>query len=477
MSFKKLYTQNKIQIISIVSLIICSIFSVGFYHPDEHYQIIEFASYKLGHTNASQLPWEFHERIRPTLQPILTLLLIKFCHTIALFSPFIITIIFRLISSLLSFYTLNKLFNFYKKEFESSYISKWFKYFSYFSWFLVFIGVRYSSENWSACIFIIGILNFLSIEKKRSYNFIILGLFFGITFLFRFQSAFFIIGFVLWLIFIYKSNIKHILYLGLSFSLIFSLGIILDSWFYQSITITPYNYFHQNIILNKAANYGIEPWWFYLKSGFEKGIPPISILFIASTFIFFIKNSKNPLTWVSLPFILIHFLIGHKELRFLFPFFYFLPYFLIKSIDYIHLKKHLVLNQKSVLVKVMNFIMMLNLFIFVIVLFRPMTTKIYLYKSIYDQFENARKIYYTDNNPFEEISFYKRKKLHVLHTENKLDSTFFIKNRGEFIITIPEKKHLFKKEKLLFQTYPDWLYSFNIGNWIGKSEQYLIYKL
>jgi hypothetical protein len=106
-----------------------------------------------------------------------------------------------------------------------------------------------------------------------------------------------------------------------------------------------------------------------------------------------------------------------------------------------------------------------------------MTTKIYLYKSIYDQFENARKIYYTDNNPFEEISFYKRKKLRVLHTENKLDSAFFIKNRGEFIITIPEKKHLFKKEKLLFQTYPDWLYSFNIGNWIGKSEQYLIYKL
>ena len=64
MSFKNLYLQNKIYFISILSLLISSIFSVGFFHPDEHYQILEFANYKMGNINPTQLPWEFHEKIR-----------------------------------------------------------------------------------------------------------------------------------------------------------------------------------------------------------------------------------------------------------------------------------------------------------------------------------------------------------------------------------------------------------------------------
>ena len=120
MSFKKLYSQNKIYFISIISLIISSIFSVGFFHPDEHYQILEFANYKLGNISSDKLPWEFHEKIRPTIQPIIALSLIKFLKIFNIFSPFLATIILRLISSLLCFYTLKTLYNYYHNEFEDN---------------------------------------------------------------------------------------------------------------------------------------------------------------------------------------------------------------------------------------------------------------------------------------------------------------------------------------------------------------------
>jgi hypothetical protein len=34
-------------------------FSTGFYHGDEHFQIIEFACHKMGSVSQDQLAWEF----------------------------------------------------------------------------------------------------------------------------------------------------------------------------------------------------------------------------------------------------------------------------------------------------------------------------------------------------------------------------------------------------------------------------------
>ena len=121
----------------------------------------------------------------------------------------------------------------------------------------------------------------------------------------------------------------------------------------------------------------------------------------------------------------------------------------------------------------MKFIIILNLIVYCIVIFRPMTTKVYLFQFLYKNCEQTSTIYFTDNNPFEEISFYKQKKLAL----KKLEANLINEYRKEFIITIPEKKHLFKNKTLIYQTYPNWLKNFNIGNWMGKSEQYLIYKI
>lgn len=59
---------------TIIFLIALSVYSItafnshGFYHADEHYQLIEFAGLKLGTNLPADLCWEFKAQIRSALQ-------------------------------------------------------------------------------------------------------------------------------------------------------------------------------------------------------------------------------------------------------------------------------------------------------------------------------------------------------------------------------------------------------------------------
>jgi phosphatidylinositol glycan class B len=43
--------------------LLAAIFSVGFYHTDEHFQILEFLNYKLGRSTGAELAVEFGQRM------------------------------------------------------------------------------------------------------------------------------------------------------------------------------------------------------------------------------------------------------------------------------------------------------------------------------------------------------------------------------------------------------------------------------
>src|SRR5512133_3566523 len=55
--------------------LVTAYFSETFFFPDEHYQILEYMSLKLGITSAADLPWEFRAQARPWLQPFLYFLI------------------------------------------------------------------------------------------------------------------------------------------------------------------------------------------------------------------------------------------------------------------------------------------------------------------------------------------------------------------------------------------------------------------
>lgn len=97
------------------------------------------------------------------------------------------------------------------------------------------------------------------------------------------------------------------------------IGVLVDRWFYGEWTLSAWNYFDQNILLDKVSTFGVKPWWWYITEILEKGIPPFSLLYVGSFFLLIFYKPKSPLTWSILPFIIVHSLIGHKEIRFVFP--------------------------------------------------------------------------------------------------------------------------------------------------------------
>ena len=105
--------------IGAVALLLGAFYSVGFHHPDEHFQIIEFALQKMGRIHARELPWEFNEKMRPALQPILAIAGIRFCELLGWSSPFAIATFFRLVSVALSFFAMWNLYHLLKGEFAS----------------------------------------------------------------------------------------------------------------------------------------------------------------------------------------------------------------------------------------------------------------------------------------------------------------------------------------------------------------------
>lgn len=60
---------SRIFILALITYSIIAFYTDGYFHPDEHYQLIEFAGSKTGHTNENDLAWEYQEQMRPTLQP------------------------------------------------------------------------------------------------------------------------------------------------------------------------------------------------------------------------------------------------------------------------------------------------------------------------------------------------------------------------------------------------------------------------
>src|SRR4030081_2873895 len=89
-------------IIAIVVYLVTAFYSEGYHHPDEHYQIIEFANYKLGKQSAAGLPWEFQAGIRSAIQPTLCYLLFRLFNSMGMTNPYELATVLRMLTALLS---------------------------------------------------------------------------------------------------------------------------------------------------------------------------------------------------------------------------------------------------------------------------------------------------------------------------------------------------------------------------------------
>lgn len=323
-SFLKLNFSNYLYLVIIIVYVLVGINSVGYYQEDEHYQLVEFANYKMGWVSADKLAWEFHAQIRPGLQPFICYFIFKICGLISITDGYDLVLVLRLVSLSLSLIAIRLFIINYKSEIEGN-LHPFFIGISYLLWFVPFVAARFSSENWSGIFFLFA-LNLIQIAKKTrlTKHYSLLGLLLGASILFRYQSALLVVGTMLWFILIDKIKLKNLMIITYSIIIMLIMGFFLDHWLYGNFPLTLYNYFFQNIIKGVASNYGISPWYQYIIY-IIKSTGPFGILIFISCLLMVCHQPKNVIFWAIIPFILIHSLIPHKELRFLFPLVYLVP--------------------------------------------------------------------------------------------------------------------------------------------------------
>ncbi len=315
-------------------LILCIAFAVytltainskGYYHYDEHYQIIEFANLKLGLNQPGDLAWEYGARIRPAIQPAIALMIFKALNAAGVADAYSQALSLRLVTALLAltaiFFFIRASLTWIKAKYHYAYIVL-----SYFLWFLPFLNVRFSSETWSGLLFLLASAILAGYDRNKRNTLLLPGFLLGLSFLCRFQIAFLIIGLYAWLLIVLKLKPVRLIPITGAAAVAVVLGVAIDTWFYRRLVFTPWNYFRINIVEDVASAFGTSPWYYYAKWVFNL---PSGIFLLIALMIVLVKYPRQLVVWVTIPFIIAHSLIAHKEPRFLFPLINFVPLLLL----------------------------------------------------------------------------------------------------------------------------------------------------
>ena len=183
--------------------------------------------------------------------------------------------------------------------------------------------------------------------------------------------------------------------------IIIGIEIIINAWGYEVIINNISDVIklatHINFLIygNINPNMSQEPIYWYLLKILSDFLPPTSILIIVSMIFIWIKRPKSLITFVTLPFFLIHCYIGHKELRYIFPVLAFTPYFISFFLDKID---NYILKKKYI-IKIFYFLFMINLISLIYVSVTSQKNQLNILKKIVNN-KNINEIYFINDNDY-----------------------------------------------------------------------------
>jgi phosphatidylinositol glycan class B len=483
-------------IFSAVFHLIAIIFSEGFHRPDEHLGMLRLVYFKLGQYPASELSWEFSTMIRSWIQPGFYFSIAKLFHIVGLDNPFFVVFVLRLVTSSLGLGILLLISRMSYWFYDDVNNRKFFHYIIYGLWFLPFIHARSTTESFGSFSLILSLYFFLkSLSKSQLHNrslllmkaedqslplrnFFLGGFFLGLMVNLRIPMAAIALFVMLWLIIYARINFKifFITALGILASILLTIGF--DSWGYDTFTYSTWNYIYQEFANSKSSEQGVSAWYSYFTKTLSKGTPPLSLFFILSFLFLWIKRPGSILTWCSLPFILLHSAIGHKELRFIFPIWGILPFAL--TYLYAILKKtNIYINQKyKKIIKYFTiFLIFENLIFMTISSFKPAYTPLPFYKYLYKMDGKIEKLY-TLNVVKDKLRIYLKTNIpfeHIPSTETvpkilgQQKSAWFLMNRFHHIKEFEGMKNCTKK----YMTYSDWVLKYE--KYASRSKIWALY--
>ena len=373
----------------VVIQLLTAITAHGFFHPDQHFQIIEFSSLQLHKESNATNIWEYHSKIRPSLQVYIFSGYELLCSAVGITDPFKQLTLLRIIQGIgmLVVFNFMAIWYFGKGEKMVLYIVLLLL---NFSWFLPYSRTMFSSEITSSLLFFTSFFYFHRKAVNQTIHtktLVLTGLLFALSFFLRFQLAFAITGFGCWLLL--EKKYAWIAYAAAGFIIGVLINMALDYGFYNQLVFTPYLYFKVNILEGKAASFGEQGFTYYLTALLLfLTVPPLSALLLFYYGKITFQEFKNPLVLTVFFLIAGHFLIGHKEERFMFTAINILPiiigFGLPGILNFYDTNK----TGRRMLKPVIVFSALLNTFLLITLIFTPYCQTVNFAHALNQQFKN-----------------------------------------------------------------------------------------
>lgn len=472
---------NWLFIVFIILTAITSWCSVGFYQVDEHFQILEFGAYKAGWIPEQNLPWEFPNAMRSSIQPFIVFLIIKALSVFHSENPFTVALLLRFITATLSLICFSLWRNHTKRFADSKIYLKWFDAGLLF-WFVPFQVVRFSSEICGGCLFFISLALVYDRNESSPGKFLMAGCLASLGFFIRFQTGFLIAGFLLYRIFSLRKNFTHLVWYGLGFIVVMAVSVYLDYLFYDRWCFTPWNYFLQNITYKRAAEFGTEPFYYYLLATLRDAVPLQGIFILGSFIIYTIKKFRNEISIAVLVFLAGHFVTAHKELRFMFSLVFILPFVFAYSMVWINQFRFSKTGYFKTLIILTAFT---NAVMLPVVAIRPGDFQVALQQAIYRAVGNDKTIvFYKNKNPFLRVglkmSFYENKMMKLLPLDSLPQYSANDPEEKMLLVTTASASSPLKDEpdlRCLYQNIPQWILELNFKDVLSGTSVSRVYEL
>lgn len=483
---------KKAFLLTLLCHIIAAFFSEGFHRPDEHLGVINMMAYKLGIVDQKTLSWEFQAQIRTWAQPYFYLSIAKVFN---LFSnnPFYLAFILRLISSMIGLSSLVIFLKSCHSFFKEEKIYNLFQISIYLFWFFPFFHARTTTENFSTSFFLFAISIlfkfYFNSDTNNQHEYsttkvikhgLISGVLFSLAFIFRFQTILAMAGPLLIILKKGKSGFIFFFTVATTMLLATMASSVIDQYGHGTWSFVPWNYIYHNIFLGVASGYGTSPWYFYFFKIFTETSPPLGAIIIIGVLGLLFKNPKHLTHLIIWPFFIVHCLISHKELRFIFTL---LPIALLSTFCFLEFYRDFIFSKpiRPVVKYISYVVLFFNFSLLIISISKPAFSPIKMYKYIYYSNENIDKIY-TLGVFRDQLRFYLKKPfLQIEVNLNQVEKLIEEKN-NETTWILTDK--LDQREKIIshnncqekFFSYPQWILGLDIKNLMRKSKMWSLIK-
>lgn len=479
--------------------LVTAVFSVGYEHPNEHFRIIEFAMLKMGAPESPGLYDIYATQVQTGFQPFLAFIFLKLFLAVGIHNPFTQMILIRAFMGTLCLVASALGLKVFLPLLKDEILKLPLILLTPLLWCMPFISVRFSAETLSGCLFLMG---FALVMLRRnphgtSYVYkvpwILAGLCFGLSFEVSFLTGTALIMFLLWLLFPGREKTANLLLLLAGILMGIGCGMLATRWLYGEWTFPLMNYLRSLTAFHPLGS--TPPWYYWLLEIMMSGGFIVGLVILMSALSFWIRHPKNPVTWITLPYLLACLLLPEILIYTLFPVTFFIPYMIMATgQDFLIVtEKHIGPRFSAISFNAIAVMFVLANSIYIsLFTFKAVDPDTHTINFIEEQYDTGDIIllYADQSNPYETVNppvltktFYLPKNLEMYRVSNPENVKAYYSRRDKMILLCVRKAQADRgffvdpeKFRKIHESLPKVYFEFTGNYWEKDYESLVIYQ-